>query len=976
MVEVLRPRLYTVPVGTSLVDALALHLLQQHRDNSALLADTLILLPNNRAIKALTDSFVRHAKGGLLLPRMVAVGDLSLDEALGPLFDPLGSISDIPILPAINDIERRIILTQLIRQRREKITAVEAFRLAKHLAAAMDLLEVEEISLGKVRRSDLSAELQTHWQSAYADFLAIAAAFQQELAVRQKVTAAARRNLLLDRFAAALPIDRPIIAAGITTAAPAIARLLKSIMHLSQSMLVWPHIDLAMSDKDWDALGPVERDGLPDLSEESHPQYHLKLLFDRMAIRREEIEVFPGTAIHPSLAVIDQIFCRAESTLSWIGLTPSAKLLKQARLMSATDSSEEALAIAILIREALEVPEKRIALITPDRELAVRVAAQLCRWNISVDDSAGQPLVQLPPATLMLALAEMFADQVGPISLLSVLKHPLVKMGEERLLWLGQVRDLDMVLRGPRLGLGLKAVEVAIAASTLSDSETEALLAWWGSIAPIFVDFGKQERTSLSAILDILVSAATLLTDGAVWQGQAGRQLAALIEDYRTKGLTGLGDIDRAAVPAMLSQLFDSEVIRPVYGSHPRVAIYGLLEARMQQADFVVCAGLNEGTWPQLPQPDPWLAPRLRRELGLPGIERNIGLSAHDLASLLGAEEVVLSRAERDRSGPTVASRFLLRIQALSGEQLQQETKAIQLARMIDAGAAVEPALPPQPMPSKEQRLVNISVTQVELLKADPYSFYARNILGLKSLNAVGGEPDAAWRGIMIHDVLEKWAKEDRYDPDRLLARAGQLLANPAFHPAVRILWQPRVTAALEWIATETRDMRDDGRNIISTESWGRMPLAGVELIGRADRIDRLTDSSLVIVDYKSGQPPSKKSVKAGFSLQLGLIGAMAENSRITSVSDKVLGFEYWSLAKRKDGGFGLIKSPVSDKDGSKAEFIPFALAQAREAIETWITGDAPFTAKLHPEYAPYGDYDQLMRLSEWYGRQEMADVA
>ena len=39
-------------------------------------------------------------------------------------------------------------------------------------------------------------------------------------------------------------------------------------------------------------------------------------------------------------------------------------------------------------------------------------------------------------------------------------------------------------------------------------------------------------------------------------------------------------------------------------------------------------------------------------------------------------------------------------------------------------------------------------------------------------------------------------------------------------------------------------------------------------------------------------------------------------------------------------------------------------------AVAEYLEGDAPFVAKLHPEYSPYGDYDQLMRLDEWYGRQ------
>lgn len=970
MAEPLRPQLYTVPLGSSLTDALAGHLLKQD-DGVGGLADTLILLPNNRAIKALIDSFVRQAQRGLLLPQMVAVGDLALDEKLGALFDPIGGTATSIVPPAIDAVEQRILLTRLIRQHRPETSAVEALKLASKLASALDMLEIEKVGLEQVRAADLTDDMQAHWQSAYRDFLTIAADYYTELNNRNRVSAAGRRNLLLERFAKSLPADAPVIAAGITTAAPAITDLLKAVIRHPQGMVIWPHIDLKMAADEWEQLGPVKREGLSDLSEETHPQFHLKFLMDRMAVRRDEVTLFPACRQEASLASIDRIFAPADQVLHWTDLKPAEKRLKQARVMTAADSAEEALAIAICIREALEVPEKRIALVTPDRELAVRVSAQLRRWNIQVDDSAGQPLIQLPPATLLLGLAEIAADQIGHVSLLAVLKHPLVRAGDGRIAWLEQVRLLDLALRGPRLGLGVQSITDAIAKGDVPKEAKPTLIDWWTQTADLFTGFDQSGREDLPRLIDMLVTAATMLTDGKIWQGLAGRQLSQLLADYRATNLSAIGSVARSALPALLAQLLDSEVARPVFGSHPRIAIYGLLEARLQQADMVICAGLNEGSWPQMPQPDPWLSPRLRYELGLPGLERNIGLSAHDLMSLMGAKDVILSRALRDRSGPTIASRFLLRTQALTGPQLAEEKSAIARARLLDKDEAVPFAKQPAIKPSAAQRRVDISVTQIETLRADPFAFYAYKILGLRALPLVGGEPDAAWRGVVVHQVLEDWAKNDGYIPEKLLARAEALLANPAFHPAVRVLWQPRVTQALDWIAQETNAMRASGRHIIATECWGTLSLAGVEIKGQADRIDRDSNGGLIIVDYKTGAPPSQKAVKAGFRIQLGLLGAMAERGSIKSVGGAVSDFEYWSLSKdSKKKSFGFIKRPATAKNGQLPDMIPESLRFARDAVEQWITGDAPFVAKLHPEYA-YSDYDQLMRLNEWYGRQD-----
>ncbi len=192
------------------------------------------------------------------------------------------------------------------------------------------------------------------------------------------------------------------------------------------------------------------------------------------------------------------------------------------------------------------------------------------------------------------------------------------------------------------------------------------------------------------------------------------------------------------------------------------MAIYGLLEARMTRADLVICAGLNEGSWPPVPTQDPLLAPAILRALGVPGGDFRIGLSAHDLAGMLGAPEVVLSRAERDISGPAIPSRFLLRVEALLGEQLpaHRDQRPVELARALD-DAPPAPRYPrPEPSPSAEQRKVAVSVTALDRLRGDPYQFYANAILKLRSLDSLDAEPSPAWRGEAAHAILERWHEE------------------------------------------------------------------------------------------------------------------------------------------------------------------------------------------------------------------------
>ena len=980
-----RAHIFNVPLGNDLCDVTAQWILQSAGADPLAISNNLLLLPNNRAIKAMTEAFVRQAAPGMLLPHMVAVGDMQLDEALGPMLDPIDV--DSAIWPVIAPFERLMLLAKLVKDQQPAdapLSPAEALRLARKLAELIDALEVDQVDFSHFADIKIEADLAGHWQSAYGALLQILPAYQAALTARKLMGPAERRNHLLaaleQRLAHNMGTD-PIIAVGITTSAKAVARLLRRVALMPNGQVILPGVDLNLSDARWDDLSPSIDDGSGlwrRHNVEVHPQFHLKHLLELMGIDRSEIDVLPTARAEPEAVAISEIFCLPEHSIDWQQLPTPRKSLPHAKWLEAEDSAQEAKAIAVRIRGALEVAAKRVALITPDRELAVRVAGQLRRWNIDVDDSAGIPLLQTPPGTLVLALVDAIWSRFSASSILAIAKHPLVFAGPQRLDWLDHVRQLDLALRGTASGIGLAAITRRLQTAR---KPNEALIAWWCGVAALLSPLENADGQPFDDVLATLRDVATALTDAGIWRGASGRELGRNWEDVTASDLSTLGRVDATGLVATFKEIFSGAVVRPPYGGHPRVAIYGLLEARLQQADLLICSGLNEGTWPQIAQPDPWLAPAIRRHLKLPTLDRNIGLSAHDLATALGAQEVLLTRARRDRGGPTVASRFLLRIKALMGEALAVDDQLLAWADALDRPAEKKPfTTRPVPMPSAEQRLVSLSVTDFDQLKSDPYSFYAKRILGLPVLEKVDAEPSFAWRGSLVHDILEKWFTHDDCAVDKLVARADALLAQEASDPLLRTLWQPRIAAGLRWVADETkRLMTEKGRVVAVAEQPGTVHIKGIAVRGRVDRIDRTADGDLVIIDYKTGTPPSTKQVNAGFALQLGLIGYMAQEMAIQGVSGMASNFEYWSLAKKKDV-FGHIVVPTStrpaDNKPERGDFVAFAVEQAEIAIGKWILGEAPFTAKLHPEFAFYGDYDQLMRLQEWNGRQAISEEA
>lgn len=987
MAEAKRPDIYTIAAHRGFADALVAGLQPRYREPDLGLARLTLLLPSRRTVRTVTKAFVRlsgqkGAGNGMLLPRMVVVGDLDLDETLGPLLDPLGAGADIP--PAADPVRRWFRLAALLAEVEGDAAQHRAglLRRAFEIGQTMDRLLVEGIDPGDLLSEQIVGivgELAGHWRDSTVTFLKVRAHWQAELAARGEVDAPTRRNMLFDHAAQVWrsnPPAHPIVAAGVTSASPALARLLRVVSELPQSAVILPDLDLALDDVAWQSLGNA---GMPDEPGEppigrtdavTHPQYHLKLLLNRMGIARGEVRPWhragPGAAPPERSKAISNLFLPPAGSARWVDLPARARRLSGVRIMESAHPGAEAQAISVLIREVLEVPEKRVALVTPDRGLAARVAALLRRWNIEADDTAGEPLSQTVAGRLLLLLAELMAEQFAPVPLIALLSHPLVRRDDGRAAWLERVRKLDLALRGPRPAVGLASLR------TISGKALPAQ--WWDEVeallAPLSLD---ADMVPLVDLLDRIAGVGEALCGEGLWANADGRALAGFVEELREAARESGFALESRELYAVLCDAMERIAVRPPWGGHPRVAIYGLLEARMSRADLVICGGLVEGVWPGSAAPDPLVPPAVLRALGVPGADFRIGLGAHDLAAALGAPEVVLSYALRDDGAPVVPSRFVLRVKALLGELAKdhREQDAVRLGKLLDDAAPAAPYPRPKPDPSPEQRKVAISVTGLDRLRGDPYQFYASSILRLRSIDALDADPSAAWKGTVVHAILDAWHKAGE-PPDGLHAIADEVLNTMSAHPLMRSLWRPRLMAGLDWIASEIlRQRGEQGRTVLGTEINGAIEVRGVRLHGRADRIDRLADGSLAVVDYKTGKPPSTKQVADGYALQLGLVAMIAESGGFPDVSGEASKFEYWSLAKGTGKShFGHMQTPILVEGKAKGialeDFLPKTRGFLDEALDRWILGRDPFTARLNPDLPVYSDYDQLMRLDEW----------
>jgi ATP-dependent helicase/nuclease subunit B len=399
--------------------------------------------------------------------------------------------------------------------------------------------------------------------------------------------------------------------------------------------------------------------------------------------------------------------------------------------------------------------------------------------------------------------------------------------------------------------------------------------------------------------------------------------------------------------------------VPPLSGGDPRIAILGPLEARLQRRDLIILGALNEGVWPAAPPDDPFLSRPMRDALALPPLDARVGLAAHDFAQLANAPRVVLTRSLKRDAAPSVASRWLWRLETLArgaGIDIKREQDALSWSRALDVPDRIAPIRAPKPKPPAEKRLARISVTQVETLIRDPYAIYARRILGLEVLKPIGAEAAAAERGTAIHKAIERF--KDNGDAKRLLALLDEELRHAGFSPERRLADRARLQASADAYCAW---LKDNGAAQIYREAKGKLDVKGVLLTGTADRIE-IAKHGATILDFKTGAPPSNEQVKTGLAPQLLLEAAMLARGAFED-APKALTHDliYWRFG-------GAEPKPRAVKlDEGAADAAEEAFANLQNLLARYGEPAQPFLSKPRVQFIkPYADYDHLARRKEW----------
>jgi ATP-dependent helicase/nuclease subunit B len=916
----------------------------------------------------------------MLLPKMIPVGDLDPDELAlrSDESDAAGAGFDLP--PAVPPLRRQLLLTQLVsafaRRAGEGLALGQAAPLAASLARFLDEAQTEGCDFASLAAL-VPSRYAKHWQDILKFLAIVTEHWPKMLEELGCLDPAEWRNRMLAAQIAAWRSDAPagpVIAAGLTGGIPAVAKLMECVAQLPQGAVVLPGLDVLADGALWEAVS----------KDPAHPQHLMSRFLEKLDLDPAAVKPWVGE-FTPSARgrLVGEALAPAELSHRWrfIGRL-DRDALKGLRRIDCPGPQEEAVTIALLLREALEKPGATAALVTPDRDLARRVAAELKRWTIDIDDSAGVPLNKTPPGVFLRLVLDLAAQRLAPLPLLAALKHPLAAAGMAPGAFREIVRRLELeVLRGPRPEAGIDGLRKLLPDHARALHGLLARLE--AALRPLLAALAAPE-IALPALLEAHISAAEALAasdeeagPARLWREPAGEAGTLFLNDL-LQAAAGFPALPGAEYPALFEALLSGPVVRPPYGRHPRLFIWGLLEARLQQADRIVLGGLNEGVWPPAPPSDPWLSRPMREAFAMPPPERRVGVAALDFALALGAPEVVMTRAARVEGTPTVPSRWLLRLDTvlraagLEGELARDATPLGWQAAIDAPPGPPRPIPPPEPRPPLAARPRRLSVTEIETWQRDPYAIYAKHVLRLRALDPLDADPGAADRGMIIHDALARFlqAYPARLPADAAMriAALGQQSFGPALaRPGVWAFWWPRFLRIAEWVAAEEARRRPFIDEILA-EITGRLmlesPAGGFEITGRADRIERRRDGRIALIDYKTGALPRTRDIAQGYAPQLPLEAWMIERGGFAPLRASVGEIAYWRLSGGDPAGEMRLLEPDDER---RRDLIVRAGEGLKALIAAFDDPAMPYRAIPSPDRAPlYSDYAHLERRKEW----------
>jgi len=981
------------------------------------LSDVNIILPTRRAQFELCKQFSDLLGGGALLPNITTFGEQNEEEAI---FLPPFDVEHLP--KQVSKIKRSMILAKMIeawaikngrlptdigegKTLDTRLNHSEILALSTSLCQLIDSFLIEDIPIKNLK--NIAPENLAHnWQQTL-EFLDLALeAWPKILHEENKIDSVELRNIIIKRQADAAKqifADKPVIAAGSTGSVLATSNLLKAISKLERGVVVLP----GFNNKKGNIFHLLLN---KEKNPSGHSQYAMAKTLAQLDFEPDEVKELAPKNIHNRTKIIRYSMALIDESANWAKQRKQEQLnieqaIKNISIIEAPNDEMQARSIAMASIEAL-TRNHSIGIISPDQNLARRIKAELLRFGIILDDSAGTPLFQTPAGRFLRLIIATAKSGFAAVDLIALLKNQFstFALGRADIAKIADLIEFGL-LRSQKPSDGIAALKLALKENItgkqkyiplyLNESEGVEVENLLNKIEEIFapiISLFKQEKfyvAQFAKILNHTILGIIKTNDEKININPDMKQLLNWLDELIQINDSNSPSLSSFEIAKSLKELMGGNSFVAPNKANNKVYIWGQLEARLQNPDLIIIAGFNETIWPKTVDSGAWLSRNMAIAAGLSAPEKKIGQAAHDFEMAMGNENVIISYSKRIGTTPALPSRFLQRFFAFIGEEaentcLKKGREWLSQAERLDFEINPKPATRPSPCPIAAIRPKSLSVTEIMTLIRSPYDIYAKYILGLNSIDALGAEVEAKDRGSLIHKIFENFIK-DKINPkapdafEQLINISNEVFSSLTIRPNLQTLYQARFEImAKRFIEFEIiRDAEISTRNAEISGKW-ELPAAEniFTLRGEADRIDIKNDDSLEIIDFKTGQLPSATEMREYLAPQLLLEAAMAQGGAFVDIkSAQVTSLKYIKISNSPDA------FEVTDfaNEGSLEQAIDEIIMRLSRHVQEMLFSDkTPMSARVFP--APkqtfVGAYEHLARTGEWSLAEGVEDEA
>ena len=599
------------------------------------------------------------------------------------------------------------------------------------------------------------------------------------------------------------------------------------------------------------------------------------------------------------------------------------------------DISEEAQAIAISVRQAIHEQEK-VLIVVSNIDLATRIKSELMRWNIIPDDSYGVDFSKTYSGILIYQILDAISNQFSTSSVLKILKMHKT--------WGKYFSNLELCLKQKNAANG-DFYEFICEQDTLNYDLM--------SIVDNFYNVLNNKGLLTNKILNQNFKYWTYIIRDIVEtiDIESSTKFMEIIKKYLNYS-EAFRKISFDEYSIFLKKHCLRSPVRHARGYTNGVIMLGVIEAQLIESDFIIIANANENSLTSSEQENFWMNTSMMKTLRIPTKENQDKFIQCIFERLVSKKHVLVTRSKKISGEPQVKYQFLSEIERKF--DLKKTTTLTNFIENRDNSIKQCKICLPSPMPKQQYRPNRMSVTDIELLKNNAYAFYAKKILRIKELNEIDEVKNL--RGNYIHAVLDYFVK--KYNQYNIYQAAYSKLKQLNLDETLFGLWFFRINDILAFVEKNT-----NGHSV--SEVWGEYQLQitndyKCKIICKADRIDKNTDGTISIIDYKTtAEKITKKSVEEIQKIQLPLEAWIAKNNGFNEINKTdVSSLQYWFLRKNCE------KTIITSDCNSTNQLIEKTINNIIDLIEHYNIACAPFRVNISDKYND--SYMHLARVKEW----------